>query len=536
MLYPFDHPHMGSHAEVTARLGGKGASLWAMVHKLHLPVPPGFTLSTDECQRFLGEGLSPPLKDAIRQAISNVGQQVGRHFGDPANPLLVSVRSGAAASMPGMMDTVLNVGLTAQTTEGLAQLAGDRAFAQDSYRRFLRAYAEVVLDLDLSHVSDGDGAGAACDEEIEALRRQIATHIGLDVLDDPWQLLFSAVEAVFKSWNSPRAQHYREREGIAHDLGTAVNIQAMVFGNLDEQSGTGVVFTRDPSSGEAVPRGDFLAHAQGDDVVAGTHRTQPLDALERALPQAYAELTRSMGVLELYYRDLCDIEFTVERGRLWVLQARAGKRSPAAAARIAVELAQDPRFGLSRADAIARVPAELLDGTRSVQQASGTGTPIATGLGASPGVASGRIVFDPDRALEWSERGEDVILVRRETSPQDVHGMGVARGILTTLGGLMSHAAVVARAWGIPAVVGAKGITLADESMTIGQTVCREGDLLSIDGERGQVFLGAIDREAKPDPYLQILRSWMSDHDVLLAPRPEAPKSPSRNSYNKETS
>lgn len=512
MLYAFDHPHEGSHVEVTARLGGKGASLWAMVHKLHLPVPPGFTLSTDECQRFLEEGLSDSLKDAIRFAVSDIGCNVGRQFGDPANPLLVSVRSGAPASMPGMMDTVLNVGLTAKTAKGLARLTGDNAFAQDSYRRFLRAYAEVVLDLELPHA--GSDATTECGQDIATLRNQISARIGAEAIDDPWQLLFTTVEAVFRSWNSPRAKHYREREGISHDLGTAVNIQAMVFGNLDEQSGTGVVFTRDPSTGEAVPRGDFLAHAQGDDVVAGTHRTQPLAALEQEMPRVYEDLTRSMCVLEAYYRDLCDIEFTVERGRLWVLQARAGKRSPAAAARIAVELAQDKRFGLSRADVLARIPEDLLNGSHSTQQASSAGTPIAKGVAASPGVTTGRIVFDPERAVEWSERGEDVILVRRETSPEDVHGMGASRGILTTLGGLMSHAAVVARSWGIPAVVGVEGVQLGGDSMTIGPTVLREGDLISIDGERGHVYLGAIDREAKPDPYLEILRSWQSAADL----------------------
>jgi pyruvate, orthophosphate dikinase len=513
MLYPFDYPHTGTYEEISRKVGGKGASLWVMTHRLGLPVPPGFTISTDECRIFLEQGFRAELVASIEQALAAVGQQLGRQFGDAERPLLVSIRSGAAISMPGMMDTVLNVGLTQETTEGFARLVGDRRFALNLYRRFLHMYASVVLHEEISEAPSDESQEVALTAVITRLRDVIAQRIGSQKLDNPWELLFSTIGAVFHSWNSPRARVYREHEGIPHDLYTAVNVQAMVFGNYDDASGTGVVFTRDPSTGEARPTGDFLFRAQGDDVVDGTHQILPLSALEQNLPHVYRELCEAMRVLEEYYRDMCDIEFTVEQGRLWILQARVGKRSPAAAARIAVELAEDARFGLSRREAIARVPHDILAGTTSISRSVTSLQPIARGIGASPGVATGHIVFDPDEAVVYATEGEDVILVRRETSPKDVHGMSVAKGILTTLGGLMSHAAVVARAWDIPAVCGAKGITIGENSFSVGDTICREGDVISVDGESGEVFLGEVTAQAANDVFLEKLRIWIREQE-----------------------
>ncbi|GAC1367814.1 MAG: hypothetical protein NVSMB44_33840 [Ktedonobacteraceae bacterium] len=511
MLYPFAFPHTGTYAEISRKVGGKGASLWVMTQQLRLPVPPGFTISTDECRLFLEQGFRAELAAALEQALGEVGQQLGRQFGSAERPLLVSIRSGAAVSMPGMMDTVLNVGLTQATTEGFARLVGDRCFALNLYRRFLHMYASVVLHEEIAERSSDESNEALLTSEIASLRAVIAQKIGMQKLDDPWELLSSTIGAVFHSWHSPRAQVYREHEGIPHDLYTAVNVQAMVFGNYDDASGTGVVFTRNPSTGEARPTGDFLFHAQGEDVVNGAHQTLPLSALEQKLPHVYRELCEAMNVLEEYYRDMCDIEFTVEQGRLWILQARVGKRSPAAAARIAVELAEDARFGLSRREALARLPHEILVGTSSIARSETSLKPIVRGVGASPGVATGRIVFDPDQAVVSAAEGEDIILVRRETSPKDVHGMSVAQGILTTLGGLMSHAAVVARAWGIPAVCGAEGIVLGENSFSVGDSIYREGDVISIDGESGEVFPGAVAAQHEQDMFLEKLRTWAQE-------------------------
>jgi pyruvate,orthophosphate dikinase len=488
MIYFFDHDHAGNNAEVVARVGGKGASLWAMTTQLKLPVPPGFTLGTrTDRTRLSGED--------VRAALDTIGAPLGRRFGDPERPLLVSVRSGSAVSMPGMMDTVLNVGLTAETTEGLARLTSDRAFAQDSYHRFLQQFLKTVLYQD----TQGD---------IATLRARVNAHVPVD---DPIALLNACIEAVFRSWDSPRARVYREHEGISHDLGTAVTIQAMVFGNLDDRSGTGVAFTRDPSTGAAHPTGDWLPRAQGEDVVAGTHATQPLGTLEQAHPQAWAALSDAMTALEAYYRDLVDIEFTIEAGKLWILQARPGKRSPAAAARIAIDLVQDPAIRLSRAEALARVPADLLSGARHIDHARSRHEPLTTGLGVSPGLATGKLVLTPEDAVELAEAGEDVILVRRETSPEDVHGMAVAKGVITTLGGLMSHAAVVARAWGLPTVCGAEAIQWSEQGLRIGALELAPGVLISLDGASGAIYLGTVDGEHSVDPALATLQAWAAD-------------------------
>jgi pyruvate, orthophosphate dikinase len=505
----FDFGHLESYERLRDRLGGKGFSLWLMRRELGLSVPPGFTIATSECQPYLREGLRASLKQDVHQAVVGaIESEIGRRFGDASDPLLVSVRSGAAASMPGMMDTVLNVGMTPDNAEALAEVTGNPVFALQSYLRFLTAFAETVHGLDL-------GRSPGLPEDVDALRTEIATTRNSILrapqgasLDDPAAQLFDAIGAVFRSWNSPRAITYRERAHVQDTNGTAVTVQAMVFGNLDGRSGTGVAFTRNPSTGEPAPCGDFLFRAQGDDVVGGNSRTLPLEAFEKAMPEVYGELVSAMNRLELHYRDMCDIEFTVERGRLWLLQARVGKRSPLAAPRIAVDLVREGRVGLEPSEAAARIEPNLLSGAATIGRATADRAPIASGLGVSPGSATGKIVFDSDRAVELAEVGEDVLLVRRETSPEDVHGMGVAKGFLTTLGGMMSHAAVVARAWGVPAVCGVSGIELDGASMRCGMAVYREGDILSIDGDTGAVYAGAINSNVAVDPYLATLREW----------------------------
>ena len=401
---------------------------------------------------------------------------MGRRLGDPDDPLLVSVRSGAAFSMPGMMDTILNLGLNDDSVKGLAARTDER-FALDSYRRLLSMYGRIVLEVPGERFDDRleaakVDAGVRTDAEVsaDALAALVADYqqvildaTGSPFPQDPRQQLRGAVEAVFRSWESPRAQAYRRREHIAHDLGTAVNIQSMVFGNRDDQSGTGVAFTRDPSTGAAGAYGDFLVNAQGEDVVAGIRTTLPLDAMAEIFPAAHTELTFILERLERHYRDMLDCEFTVESGRLWMLQTRVGKRTGAAALRIAVALTEDPTIHISRAEAVQRVRPEHLDQVLHPQLGDVTAPLLATGLPASPGAAVGHAYFDADGAEAAAGRGERVVLVRQETSPEDVHGIAVAQGVLTSRGGLVSHAAVVARGWGKPAVVGA-------ESLTIGPT------------------------------------------------------------------
>ncbi|RMB08130.1 pyruvate, phosphate dikinase [Eilatimonas milleporae] len=512
MIYPFDHPHDGGHDAVAKLVGGKGASLWAMTSKLNLPVPPGFTIATDECHRFLENGMTARLQSNVRAALKGVEAAVGRRFGDAQTPLLLSVRSGAPVSMPGMMDTVLNVGLTDATVEGLANVTGDRTFALDSYRRFLAMFARTVLGLAApAAVTEADGTDtAALEADIAALKHIIAGATDAAILDDPYALLDACIGAVFRSWHSPRADHYREVEGIDERLGTAATVQAMVFGNQDTHSATGVVFTRDPSTGAPGLCGDILFNAQGEDVVSGTHRTLPLEALADRMPAVWADLETAAATLERYYRDLCDIEFTVESGRLWVLQARRGKRSPAAAVRIAVDLVEDPTIALPKNEALTRIPADAWDGAHG-HGAAGDSHLLAMGTPASPGVATGMIVLSADEAVDIAADGEDIILVRRETSPEDVHGMGAAKGILTSLGGMMSHAAVVARGWGVPAVVGVETLEIGADRITLGETVLKAGETLSIDGSSGKVFAGAITATRQADPYLDKARGWARD-------------------------
>ena len=504
VVFAFTEGHELERSALTALLGGKGYSLWLMAASLGLPVPPGFTIATTASVSGV---VGAALGAEVRAALDVVEAKIGRQFGDPVAPLLVSVRSGAAQSMPGMMDTLLNVGMTPVNTRALAEQTGDARFAWDSYRRFLCAFGTLVQG---RKVKDECAALMAMDDA-EAACEKLRAYIDDPRIDDPWQQLLAATETVFASWNSPRAISYRNKVGLPHDGGTAVNIQAMVFGNLDGNSGTGVAFTRDPSTGAPQRTGDFLFRAQGDDVVSGDSRTQTLEDFRAEMPEAYAALEDAMVRLEEHYRDMCDVEFTVEAGRLWLLQARVGKRSPAAAPRIAVDLVNEGRIGLTHAEALARIEPDLLAGGSTTGRASGAGEPIGKGLAVSPGVATGQIAFDPDRALEMAEDGLDVILVRHETSPEDVHGMGVAKGILTTLGGMMSHAAVVARAWGIPAVCSMEDVTLDADALHCAGKTYREGDVLSLDGQTGLVFAGEVTSEIEHDAYLTTLREWAGE-------------------------
>ena len=469
MVFPFDHPHSRSPREMGGLLGGKGAGLAEMTTVLGLPVPPGFTVAVPMCRLYRESGWPEGLDDVLQAQVGLLEERMGRRFGDPSDPLLLAVRSGAPRSMPGMLDTVLNLGLNDESVVGLARVSGNASFAEESYRRFLTMYATTVL----------------------------GSRKGHPVPEEPMAQLRGAVEAVFQSWDSPRAQAYRAREGIDENLGTAVNVQAMVFGNIDAESGTGVVFTRNPSTGEAAAYGDYLARAQGEEVVAGAAQTLSIDAMASLLPQAYDELRRHLRRLEVHYRDLCDVEFTVERGHLWILQTRVGKRGAVAAVRAAAEMVDDPLIRLSPEEAVARVPAEVRDRARAevlaaARQGTGSSIPIAGGLGASPGRATGAVVLDPDAAAD-SEG--PVILVRPETSPEDVHGMSVSVGILTSTGGLVSHAAVVARGWGIPAVVGADSLVITPDGVRdrAGTRLFGSGDTITIDGGSGNVWLGVPD-------------------------------------------
>ena len=454
-------------------VGSKAANLAVMIRDLGLPVPPGFVVTTQTCREFLAGGWPDGLQDELRVAMARLEAAVGRRYGDASDPLLVSVRSGAPVSMPGMMDTILNVGLPAG-----APVSGDAAFV------------------------------AACRERLESTFR--AT-VGLGVPADPWDQLRAAVEAVFQSWNSDRARAYRAKEGIADDLGTAVTVQAMVFGNRGPDSATGVAFTRNPATGEPALYGDVLFNAQGEDVVAGTHATEPIGVLDERLPAVAAKLRAYASRLERHFADLCDIEFTIEDGRLWMLQVRVGKRSPQAAVRIAAEMAQDPDFPLSREAAVRRVLPLLASPPVRATVRSSFVLPLLTGLPASPGTASGPIVTDPEAAQAAADAGTPAILVRAETSPDDVHGMARAAGILTSRGGLASHAAVVARGWGIPAVVGAEALEVFDGRIVVGGREVPAGEVITIDGSSGEVFEGSIAGSTEVVPEARTLLGWAAE-------------------------
>ncbi|MCB8956608.1 MAG: pyruvate, phosphate dikinase [Nocardioides sp.] len=489
-------------------LGGKGANLAEMT-RLGLPVPPGFTISTDACRAFLAEGAEPAgLEEEVDAHLRALEDRMGRRLGDPADPLLVSVRSGAKFSMPGMMETVLDVGLNDQSVVGLAAQSGDERFAVDSYRRLLQMFGSTVLGVESDAFGDRLDAlkaerGVASDadltaEDLRSLVEQfkvvIREHTGTDFPQDPREQLRHTIRAVFESWNTPRAALYRRHEQIPDDLGTAVNIQAMVFGNRGETSGSGVCFTRDPATGEPGVYGDYLQNAQGEDVVAGIRNTIPLADLARLDPASYEQLISNMELLEQHYLDMCDIEFTIEEGTLWMLQTRVGKRTAEAAVRIACEMVAEDY--IDRDDALLRVSGNQLVALMFPRFAPDPERrPIATGMNASPGAAVGRAVLDSETAVAWAERGEPVILVRKETNPDDLAGMVASQGVLTSRGGKTSHAAVVARGMGRTCVCGAEAIELdpANRRFQVrgGPTVA-EGDLISIDGSTGEVFLGEV--------------------------------------------
>ncbi|MEH2548718.1 pyruvate,orthophosphate dikinase [Bradyrhizobium sp. AZCC 2262] len=519
-VYTFGDGKAEGKAGLRDLLGGKGANLAEMAN-LGLPVPPGFTIPTSVCTYFYAHDKSYPaaLKAQVEKALDHVGKLTGKAFGDSKNPLLVSVRSGGRASMPGMMDTVLNLGLNDKTVEALAELSGDRRFAYDSYRRFITMYSDVVLGFEHHHFEDildtfKDGQGYTLDTDLTGddwvelvgkYKEAVARETGKDFPQDPHEQLRGAIGAVFSSWMNARAVTYRRLHDIPESWGTAVNVQAMVFGNMGETSATGVAFTRNPSTGESKLYGEFLINAQGEDVVAGIRTPQDITeearqesgsdkaSMESAMPEAFKELTRFYTLLEKHYRDMQDMEFTVEQGKLWMLQTRGGKRTAKAALRIAVELANEGL--ISKKDAVMRIdPASLDQLLHPTIDPAAKRDVIATGLPASPGAASGEIVFSSDEAAKLQADGRNVILVRIETSPEDIHGMHAAEGILTTRGGMTSHAAVVARGMGKPCVSGCGAIRVdyGRGTMSIGSRTFKTGDVITIDGSLGQVLAGRM--------------------------------------------
>ena len=488
-------------------LGGKGANLAEMT-KLGLPVPPGFTITTEACRAYLKESTVPEsLATEVTTALRGVEDQMGRHLGDPSDPLLVSVRSGAKFSMPGMMETVLNIGLNDKSVLGLAAVSGNERFAWDSYRRLIQMFGKTVLDIDGDLFSDAldelkaeRGVKGDTDLTAEDLKGLVDTFKGIvkeqtgnDFPQDPRTQMDMGIEAVFRSWNTERARIYRRRERIPHDLGTAVNICTMVFGNMGENSGTGVCFTRDPSSGHSGVYGDYLENAQGEDVVAGIRNTLALSDLERINKPVYDELRAIMRKLETHYRDMCDIEFTVERGKLWMLQTRVGKRTAAAAFRIATQLLGEKL--ITRDEALGRVTGDQLTQLMFPQfDAKAEKELIARGMAASPGAAVGKIAFNNAQAVEAAEKGVKTVLVRRETNPDDLPGMVAAEGVLTARGGKTSHAAVVARGMGKTCVCGAESLVIdeAAGTVTIGDLVLTADDTIAIDGQTGEIFRGEV--------------------------------------------
>jgi len=512
--------------ELADLLGGKGANLAEMASVLGLPVPPGFTITTDACRSYLRSGWPARLDGQLDHHLTRLEKRSGRTFGDPGDPLLVSVRSGARFSMPGMMDTILNLGLNDRSVLGLARATGDAAFAYGSYARLISMYGRVVSGIDASVFDDQQHAAMVAEDVTDpvelpasAWKRLCKDHkaalrkaSGRPFPQQPAAQLRGSVEAVFSSWNTERAVAYRTQEHISHDLGTAVNVQAMVFGNRGDDSGTGVAFTRNAATGEARPYGDYLARAQGEDVVAGVRITEPLDALGERFPELHAQLLAYMHQLEAHYRDMLDLEFTIEKGTLWMLQVRVGKRTGAAALRMAVDMTVDDNIGLTHAEAVARITPAHLDQLLHPRLADHDHEILTTGLAASPGAAVGEVVFTADDAVARATAGASVILVRKETNPDDIHGLLAAAGVLTARGGLVSHAAVVARGWGKPAVVGAAEIVLGDRSLRVGDTVVAEGDIISIDGATGEVIVGAAALTIpEPTPEFDTILAWADE-------------------------
>jgi pyruvate,orthophosphate dikinase len=488
-------------------LGGKGAGLSEMT-RAGLPVPPGFVVTTEACNAFFENGKNFPdgLWDQVKQGLSEIEQKVGKRFGDSKNPLLVSVRSGAAFSMPGMMDTVLNLGLNEETVQGLAEQTGDLRFALDAYRRFASLFGEIVMGVaheKFERVMDRFKAqtkgGSDTDLKAEELRDIIAAEKQIIVAEhhaipeDPYEQLRVAIAAVFNSWMGRRAVDYRRVNRIPDSLGTAVNVQAMVFGNMGSESGTGVAFTRNPSTGEKKLYGEYLLNAQGEDVVAGIRTPHPISELKKELPAVYSEFASIAQLLEKHYRDIQDVEFTIERGKLWMLQTRTAKRTGAAAVRIAVEMAQEKL--IDRSLAVQRVTPEQLDQLlHPTVDPKTDATVLATGLPASPGAAQGQVVFSPDEAEELAREGAKVVLVRQETSPDDFHGMVAAQAIVTARGGMTSHAAVVARGMGKTCVSGASSLEIdySQQQFSVNGTVVTKGEWITVDGSTGRVFLGQV--------------------------------------------
>ncbi len=525
--------------EVRGLLGGKGANLADMA-RIGIQVPHGFTITTQVCREYLASGgiLTPEVWEDVKEAIRCIEKETGKGFGDPHNPLLVSCRSGAKFSMPGMMDTILNIGLNDETAEGLIQHTNDPRFVYDSYRRLIQMSGTVVRGIPDEVFEDiiikvKQKAGVKADYELAAENWEWVTEefklvfkriVGHDFPADPYTQLFRSTEAVFKSWNSKRAIDYRKAANIPDDLGTAVSIVSMVFGNMGNDCATGVAMTRNGATGEKIFEGDYLTNAQGEDVVAGIRQTKDITLLKDEMPAAYAELVDIAMRLEKHYRNMQDIEFTIEKGKLWMLQTRDGKRTPRAAVRIAVEMVEEGL--INRRDAVLRIAPEDVDfflhpqfDPKAISEAKEQGKMIATGLNVSPGAACGMIVFAADIAEEWVKEGKPVIMVRPETKPDDVHGMLAAQGILTSRGGRTSHAALVARQFGKPAVVGvaALEIDLNKRQMTVNGKVFIEGDWISIDGNEGEVFDGQIGTMLQDikDPWLIRLLSWADEFRKL---------------------
>ncbi|MCS6887177.1 MAG: pyruvate, phosphate dikinase [Chloroflexus sp.] len=497
------------NASMRDLLGGKGAGVAEMT-RTGVPVPPGFTITTEACNAYYENGQQFPegMWEQVLEGLKDIEAQTGKRFGDPSNPLLVSVRSGAKFSMPGMMDTVLNLGLNKETLDGLARLTDNPRFAADAYRRFVQLFGKIVLGVDgdrFEHEMDeakGHGQRQDTDlstEELLALAEKfkaiIKEDVGVEFPEDPFEQLREAIAAVFRSWNGRRAVDYRRVNKIPDNLGTAVNVQAMVFGNMGSDSATGVAFTRNPSTGAPEIFGEYLVNAQGEDVVAGIRTPQPISKLAEEMPEVYAQFHEIAKQLERHYKDMQDVEFTIERGKLWMLQTRTGKRTGAAAVKIAVDMVREGL--IDKATAVQRVDPHALDQLLHPMidpEARKHAQPLTTGLPASPGAASGKAVFDPDEAEELAKTGEKVILVRVETAPEDFHGMVAAQAILTARGGMTSHAAVVARGMGKPCVAGAGDlrISYADQLMTVNGVTIHKGDWITLDGGSGEVFAGQM--------------------------------------------
>jgi len=524
MVYYFGGGKAEGSAEMKLLLGGKGANLAEMTN-LGLPVPPGITITTEVCKDYfkLGQQFPEGMWEQVLEGMEKIEKEMGKKFGDRENPLLVAVRSGAPVSMPGMMDTILNLGLNDETVEGLAKSTGNERFAWDSYRRFIQMFGNVVMGIPHEKFekileAKKEEVGAKEDVELSAedlkdivrqYKELVKRETGKEFPQDPYEQLRMAIKAVFDSWNNPRAIKYREINKIPEDYGTAVNVVAMVFGNMGETSGTGVAFTRNPSTGENVFYGEYLKNAQGEDVVAGIRTPQPLTveqktspeqvALEEEFPEVYKELLKIRDILEKHYRDMQDIEFTIENGRLWMLQTRTGKRTARAAVKIAVDMVKEGL--ITKEEAILRIDPALINqllhpmlDEEERKRAIAEGRLITKGLPAAPGAVSGKVVFNADEAVEMAEKGEKVILVRHETSPEDIHGMHAAEGILTARGGMTSHAAVVARGMGKTCIVGAEEIHIdyEKEEFRAGDKVVKKGDVITLNGTTGEVFLGEL--------------------------------------------